>query len=180
MTNFAGILLPFDDQTQLPVQVSVTGSLNTSNELQINYQVTGDVDTIEFASPHPTGQRTDNLWQRTCFEVFVKIADDTRYWEYNFSPSLNWAVYGFTDYRANNFDEVSITSIPITVSAESDQFELNAQTQLPEPLIEQNLQIGLSTVLKDKQGALYYYALQHNKNQADFHDATSFIVNITR
>jgi hypothetical protein len=44
--------------------------------------------------------RADGLWQRTCFELFLRRSGDAGYWEFNFSPSGEWAAYQFDDYRA--------------------------------------------------------------------------------
>ena len=43
--------------------------------------------------------RTDELWRHTCFEVFVGLPESEAYCELNFSPSGEWAMYGFVGYR---------------------------------------------------------------------------------
>lgn len=43
--------------------------------------------------------RADGLWQRTCFELFLKRPGEAGYCEFNFSPSGEWAAYRFDDYR---------------------------------------------------------------------------------
>lgn len=43
--------------------------------------------------------RADGLWQRTCFELFLKRPGVAGYCEFNFSPSGEWAAYRFDDYR---------------------------------------------------------------------------------
>jgi hypothetical protein len=45
------------------------------------------------------GGRADALWKHTCFEAFVAAADAPGYHEFNFSPSLDWAIYRFSAYR---------------------------------------------------------------------------------
>ena len=45
------------------------------------------------------GDRADVLWQHTCFEAFVAPAGAPGYHEFNFSPSLDWAIYRFSAYR---------------------------------------------------------------------------------
>jgi hypothetical protein len=44
--------------------------------------------------------RADGLWQRTCFELFLRDPDTGGYLEFNFSPSGEWAAYRFDGYRA--------------------------------------------------------------------------------
>ena len=45
------------------------------------------------------GPRADGLWQTTCFELFVRHPDQRGYFEFNFSPSTQWAAYRFSGYR---------------------------------------------------------------------------------
>jgi hypothetical protein len=48
--------------------------------------------------------RTDELWKQTCFEAFVGSPAEESYFEFNFSPSTQWAAYGFDSYRAGMRD----------------------------------------------------------------------------
>jgi hypothetical protein len=41
----------------------------------------------------------DGLWKHTCFEVFLRDPAGIGYAEFNFSPSTEYAGYGFTRYR---------------------------------------------------------------------------------
>lgn len=43
--------------------------------------------------------RADGLWQRTCFELFLRDPATGGYLEFNFSPSGEWAAYQFDGYR---------------------------------------------------------------------------------
>ena len=101
------------------------------------------------------------------------------YWEYNLSPSQDWAVFSFTDYRENKTNELSISSIDIETKFDNGkQFELNSFLSLPDALIGHSLCLGISAVIQDRQGDIYYYALDHHKQQPDFHDPNCFIINI--
>ena len=46
-----------------------------------------------------TPRRADKLWQHTCFELFCTAGATTAYYELNFSPSSEWAIYRFDAYR---------------------------------------------------------------------------------
>jgi hypothetical protein len=48
--------------------------------------------------PAATPERTDGLWEATCFELFL-LGPDGGYLEFNFSPSGQWAAYRFDAYR---------------------------------------------------------------------------------
>ena len=49
-------------------------------------------------------QRADGLWERTCFELFLRDPESGAYLEFNFSPSGQWAAYRFDGYRAGRRD----------------------------------------------------------------------------
>lgn len=174
---FQSKLAPFDTGNILPVEINCSGKLD-KNSIDITFTATGLLENISFDSPSKHPRRTDNLWQKTCFEVFVKNADSAKYWEYNLSPSLNWAIYGFENYREGKFDELSLPKLPVDTSFQPNLFLLKSDLPLPAPLIGKNLKIGLSVVVQDKNGDIYYYALKHTKVQADFHDAESFTIEI--
>ena len=44
--------------------------------------------------------RADDLWRSTCFELFLRRPGAEGYFEFNFSPSGQWAAYAFDGYRA--------------------------------------------------------------------------------
>jgi hypothetical protein len=44
------------------------------------------------------GGLADALWKHACFEAFVAPEDAPRHHEFNFSPSLDWAIYRFSAY----------------------------------------------------------------------------------
>ena len=67
-----------------------------------------------------TPARADGLWQRTCFELFLRRPGHAGYWEFNFSPSGEWAAYRFDDYRAG-MEELPVESPRIT-STDPAQF----------------------------------------------------------
>lgn len=179
MPAFNAHLVPFDPQHTPDIEIGCLGKTVANQELDIHFTLAGDIEQLTFDPPVTDNKRTDNLWQTTCFELFVKNETSTNYWEYNLSPSTNWAIYRFSGYREGKFDELSINEIPIQIIRETSKFTLECRIALPAPLFEQNLKIGLSTVVQDNNGVIYYYALKHTKNQADFHDADSFIIDIT-
>ena len=175
--DFQAQLTPFDAGKALALEIDGRGHLE-NNSLHVIFTLTGPIDIISFDTVQTSPRRTDNLWQRTCFEVFIQSENSSKYWEYNLSPASNWAAYGFERYRQGKFDELSITRIPISTHFEGQSFKLESTIPLPETISERNLKIGLSCVVQDKNGVIYYYALKHTKPQADFHDEGSFIINL--
>jgi len=46
-------------------------------------------------------QREDRLWEKTCFEFFIKMGTgrSAAYWEFNLSPNGGWNVFSLPGYR---------------------------------------------------------------------------------
>src|SRR5262245_12928132 len=78
------------------LRVSVRRDADT---LLLQYRLEGDLDSV-LLPQQVMPRRADNLWQHTCFEVFVGGTSLASYREYNFSPSGAWAIYDFDGYRS--------------------------------------------------------------------------------
>lgn len=144
--------------------------------LHLRYRLEGDLSSLElprFAGLHQ-GER---LWERSCFELFVAIAGEGAYQEWNFSPSGGWAHYGFSAYREARPPTVLVPPLHIRQTAAARSFELDVL--LPaEALPPGALRCGLSSVLLDRQGHCAYWALGHPRAVPDFHDSRSFDLNL--
>ena len=112
--------------------------------------------------------RTDGLWQHTCFEAFIRQGK-SGYAEFNFSPSGQWAAYDFDSYRAGmQTREMSPPRIEIEPS--DAQFGLTASfdsTGLSGAL-------ALSAVIEEADGTKSYWALAHAEGRPDFHHGACF------
>ncbi|KPJ94554.1 MAG: hypothetical protein AMJ53_04980, partial [Gammaproteobacteria bacterium SG8_11] len=131
--------------------------------------------SILWPAPTESSQGTD-LWKHTCFELFIAAAGNPAYWEYNFSPSRQWAVYAFEAYR--KAIPLRITSIPIINPPElaDNRFSLQTRIALESELIDKPLTIGAATVLETTDGRCQYFALKHCGKKPDFHLRESFIL----
>jgi len=148
--------------------------------IEIKFHVSGATEAIVFPAKSPVPARTDKLWEQTCFELFVTPQSQINYWEYNLSPSLNWATFGFTQYRQSKNDEASIKAISINTQWDNQHgYHLQSVVPLPEALYGKKLQLGVSAVIQDRQNTIYYYALTHQKQTPDFHDRKSFILSLS-
>lgn len=154
--------------------VAVSVDLGSDGGLQLRYTLSHD-GRLRIPPARPPGP-ADGLWAHTCCEVFVAVAGDTAYREFNFSPSGQWAVYDFADYRRRAPD----TALPPPrVDSHDDGTALHLSATLPAtalPAVPRGrlLMLGLSVVSEDTDGALQYWALRHPAPQADFHDRRSF------
>src|SRR6202790_5837528 len=95
------------------------------------FQYSLDADMSRVRVPlSGAGGRADALWKHTCFEAFVTPADAPGYHEFNFSPSLDWAIYRFSAYR-EGMSPAEIGRAPeIFVRRGDDGLELQSAVRL--------------------------------------------------
>ncbi|MGH8178096.1 MAG: DOMON-like domain-containing protein [Steroidobacter sp.] len=145
------------------------------------YQIEGDIDRLQLPAQQRSAH-TDGLWRRTCFEAFVRPRGVRNYFEFNFSPSSEWAVYRFEDYRR------SMQSIecahPPKIICRRREGELDADVDVHLGALDipphGELQMALAAVLEDQQGAISYWALAHPEGKPDFHHEAGFTLTLPR
>ena len=149
-------------------------------ELELSYRLEGDIPRIRIPSPTTPGVGAQ-LWQHTCFEVFIAMEGLDAYHEFNFSPSGEWAVQAFRCYR----DAVRLASPipPMHIATRATDPLLELETSIRLESLSANhansvLRLGLSTVVEADDGTLSYWALQHRTVRADFHDANTFALRL--
>ena len=171
------------------IDVDVARARNT---LTLRYIVTGNIGAIRIP-PRAAPTRTDELWRHTCFEVFARIppppagggqgagpGPSQPYFEFNFSPSTQWAAYSFTSHR-KGWAPLEIASPPNIQSWTNDtMFELAVALDLSalpnHP--DAALTLGLSVVIEETNGTMSYWALTHPKGKADFHHSDCFALSL--
>jgi hypothetical protein len=148
--------------------------------LHLRYRLHGKIRQIALDPRRGTPQ-TDELWQHTCFEAFLRAGDAEDYAEFNLAPSGRWAAYRFTAYRAGK--ETAREAAPPRFSFLKDpaRFEFSAFLELGRLslLAEQEpWRLGLSTVIEERNGRLSYWALAHPPGQPDFHHPACFTLEL--
>lgn len=149
-------------------------------KLKITYALNGIVEQLRIPAEraaHPT----DNLWQHTCFELFIGAKNDVEYYEFNFSPSGEWAAYEFRDYRDGGPIHGDGLDPKITVQRSAAALELSAKLRLNRLTGLQSgvyLWLGLAAVIEDLSGSLSYWALKHPPGKPDFHHSDNFSLEI--
>ena len=143
--------------------------------LVLSYKLSGRVDDVYLPAVRPTA-RGDELWQHTCFEAFVRASSGSEYYEFNFSPSTQWAVYRFTDYRNGMCVAAEVSTPPIDVRLDAQSFTLQAALALDHLSLprESSWRLGLSAVIEETNGNKTYWALAHPPGKPDFHHADGF------
>jgi hypothetical protein len=121
--------------------------------------------------PAAAPERTDGLWQHTCFEAFIRPPGEG-YCEFNFSPSGQWAAYRFASYRAG----MAAHAMPppqMTWALTEAGFELLARFS-PGLADDAPWRLGLAAVIEEAGSGLFYWALRHPPGKPDFHHAGCF------
>jgi hypothetical protein len=150
--------------------------------LVLQYSLVADMSCLRVPLSG-AGGRADALWRHTCFEAFVAAGDARGYHEFNFSPSLSWAVYRFSAYR-EGMSSAEIGEAPtISVHRGVDGLELKSAVRLSD-LADlhdaSHLRIALAAVIEDENGRLSYWALRHAPGNPDFHHTNGFALEIVR
>ena len=95
-----------------------------AGSLMLCYFVTGKIGGLRLPPIAPPG-RAEELWRHTCFEAFVRSPREQSY-EFNFSPSSQWAAYWFDGYRERDARGERVSRASIAVKASSTLCRLQA------------------------------------------------------
>ncbi len=177
MTNFS--LIPFPNNSPHP-DIKIQGEIERVNQqLQITFNLTGELEKVAIAPPVYSPARLDDLWQTTCFEFFLGLQNSDRYWEFNLSPAGHWNIYRFDNYRQGMITETAYQALPFVVHQQFDRLVLSLMLDL-NPIIssEQALNVGITIVIESQDQDITYWALNHTAKEADFHQRASFTINL--
>jgi hypothetical protein len=175
-SNFT--LIPFSINTAPALNITSTIS-RQYNQLNLQYLLTGNLETIIIPQAVTAPTRQYNLWEHTCIEFFLGLQDSNTYWEFNLSPAGDWNVFRFPNYRQDIAEEKAFTSLPFTVLQQADYLQLNLEIDLNKIISsEQNLAVGITNVIESQAQQLGYWALKHPESTADFHHRDSWIIKL--
>jgi hypothetical protein len=152
------------------------------NNLTVSYTLKGVVEQLRLPSDGPV-RRADQLWRHTCFELFVRAKSDAEYYEFNFSPSGEWAAYRFRSYRDGGPFHADGLEPRIALRRHARTLELIVVVRLdalPHLQSDVCLTLGLSAVIEDLDGRLTYWALKHPPGKPDFHHRDAFALELAR
>jgi len=148
--------------------------------LRLTFRLVGQLDRLRI--PAVGAPRIGaRLWEHTCFEAFVAVADTAAYHEFNFAPSGAWTVYAFSGYRDGGVLQDPALAPEIMVRRTDEHLELTAQAHLPQLSPrhrDATLRLGLSAVVEAHDGARSYWALRHPPGRPDFHHPDTFAVTL--
>jgi hypothetical protein len=146
--------------------------LGQPDTLVFQYVLIAEMPAIRVPSSESPG-RADGLWKHTCFEAFVAIPGMPGYYELNFSPSQQWAIYRFSGYR----ERMSPTDV--TVPPELNVRRFDDRLELAALEAGRTLKLALTAVVEDNGDTLSYWALKHAPGKPDFHHPDGFVLELT-
>ena len=170
------LLKPHPDSHSGPatrIDVDITQRVDS---VQLSYIVAGRMDEIRIPSV-TAAARVAELWQHTCFEAFFRASSDDEYYEFNFSPSTQWAAYRFSSYRGGMQVATEIGAPPIEVRSGPGSFVLKTVVEfgsLWRLSRKVSWRLGLSALIEDTSGHKSHWALAHPPGRPDFHHAACF------
>ncbi len=169
-------LIPFSPESLL-VEARLEAK---SSGYQLTFELSGEkMNQVILAETSATPSRKNELWKQTCFECFFAMGSGDGYFEFNGSPSGDWALYSFDSYRSG-MKEVSLSlgQFPSIEKLEHTGDRIICVWNIPQFSEEFFARAGVTAVLMLKeQGAPKptYWALRHSGQQPDFHLKESFV-----
>lgn len=174
MTVLRRALEPHPDTPAGPVRSLQVEADRQAGRLLLSFRLEGRLGELRIP-PRGRAGRADDLWRHTCFEAFVRPPGDEAYWEFNLSPSGQWAAYGFARYRERCADP-KVEPPRIEVASGPQRLDLRAGldlTQLKGPWL-----VGISAVVEAASGTKSYWAVRHPPGRPDFHHARGFVLTL--
>jgi hypothetical protein len=155
-------------------------SVPRSGNLVLQYFVTGKLSELRMP-PVSTPNRSDQLWQHTCFEAFLRAPPAAGYYELNFSPSMQWSAYRFSGYRNDMTVASEIDAPRFEVRSDAGRYRMQASldlNRLPNLPSKGTWHLGLSAVIEEASGGKSYWALAHPPGKPDFHHSDCFVITL--
>ena len=168
-------LQPFEALPQL-AGLAIRGEIiRRGQRLNIRYALEGRLDTVLIPPPAEAPCRLDELWQSTCFELFLARPGSQSYWEFNLSPAGHWNVYRLKGYRSGLTAEPAYQQLALQVVRDPQELRLALELDLPPGLeADQPLEAAITAVIQQRSGLVSYWALAHGGLEPDFHRRDGF------
>jgi hypothetical protein len=122
--------------------------------------------------------RANELWQTTCFEMFLQTSGSDSYIELNLSPSEAWAAYDFAGYRAGMAERPLPRQPVCTARIGHNTLIFDAAVPLA-GLPPLPWRAGLTAVIEEEGGVKSYWAPAHPPGPPDFHHSTCRALTVT-
>lgn len=160
-------------------RVGVTLLQKNDGRLRLAYSIHGPTGSMRIPTPQapaPAGA----LWQTTCCELFVMADGESRYREFNFSPSGQWTVFDFAAYR----QPLGITTPPpaprVLARCQEDALRVDVHLMPSALPVGRHLRCALAVIVERDDGRLGFWALAHPAGPPDFHHSCNFTLLLDR
>jgi hypothetical protein len=169
LDNIASLICHPETPSGAVKEIIVDGDRAHNNFITIRYRVIGDMGRIVVPPAREPG-RASGLWETTCMELFTQDEGEQEYREYNFSPSGQWAAYGFSGYR-EGMEEIAIWAPRIETVLDGEELVVTVDFLSPRFGPQR---VGAAAVIEEKDGTKSYWALLHPGDKPDFHHPDCF------
>lgn len=166
-------------------QVRVRWAWTPAGDLTLDYLLIAPRRAL-LIPPRLTASRQDGLWRHSCFEAFIGVRGEIGYREFNFSPSGDWALYAFSDYRV----PLAPPGVAAADAAPQGRFQRHRhlwrlRARIPAGLLPgvaspADWLMGLAAVVETAGGGLSYWALSHPAPVPDFHHPAGRLLAVAR
>lgn len=146
-----------------------------ANWLRLRWRIESAQELV--VPPFAGKGRADDLWQTTCFELFLKPEGREAYCEFNLSPSERWAAYDFTGYR-QGMSERPAEREPQSAMRLGSSFAIFDAAMPLSALPRGESRMNLAAVIEEQGGVKSYWALTHPADKPDFHDPACFLATL--
>ena len=170
-------LIPFEEASA--PRIHIVAELNQNEEsLFISYRIREGLPLIDLGNGPPKKERVLGLWEKSCFELFIKNHSG-EYIEFNFSPTFEWNCFYFNK-KGDALKAWDKMQMPVTdILLSEDHFLLFSVIKkecFPQGFFNtgNSLDVGITSVIKDKSNKLSYWALSHADSRPNFHHFDSF------
>jgi hypothetical protein len=166
-------LIPHPQSRPIAISaIAVDAQRSAAGRLRLRYEARARAAGLALPA-EAAPERSDGLWRTTCFEAFLRPAGARFYYEFNFSPSSQWAAYRFDGYREGT------QKAPLRPMLEwrAHGLTLAAEIDLaPCPDIRDAAPwlVGFCAVIEESDGRKSYWALAHPDGAPDFHHDDCF------
>jgi hypothetical protein len=160
--------------------IAAQAELTASATVVFRYVLRAEISRVRIPPVQSTA-RADGLWRHTCFEAFIMAPGTAAYYEFNFAPSRQWALYHFDAYREGMSPAELEPPPELCVRRFEDRLELDAAVHLNDLIGLRGaprLLLGLTAVVEEENGRLSYWALKHPPGKPDFHSPDGFVLEL--
>lgn len=176
---YASLIMHPDSRCGGRVEIGAEAVRPRPSRLDLAFFISGGTRDL-YIPEHTWAGRADELWRHTCFEAFVRAPKAKGYFEFNFSPSTQWASYAFTDYRAGMRPARELPDPRMDVRPGGEEFEMRISLELGRAELPTTgpWRVGLAAVIEEANGRRSYWAIAHPPGEPDFHHADAFALNV--